>query len=167
MSWQADGNRNAKGQFVKGNTAAMDKADAFDAKLPKILFLDIETTPIAVWVWSIGKQYVYPQNIIKDNNNNIMEIFHFMSTISISSKGNQRIHPPRAGRSIQVPSFNCLTRTSRKRMLLPSWLGVSFTQNPNIPRSWIRQRLIFLALGLAVTLTLRVSFIGIIKPEFA
>ena len=66
MSWQADGNRNAKGQFIKGNTAAMDRADAFDAKLPKILFLDIETTPIAVWVWSIGKQYVYPQNIIKD-----------------------------------------------------------------------------------------------------
>ena len=39
MSWQADGNRNAKGQFIKGNTAAMDRADAFDAKLPKILFL--------------------------------------------------------------------------------------------------------------------------------
>ena len=73
MSWQADGNRNAKGQFIKGNTAAMDRADAFDAKLPKILFLDIETTPIAVWVWSIGKQYVYPQNIIKDNNNKAID----------------------------------------------------------------------------------------------
>ena len=39
MSWQADGNRNAKGQFIKGNTAAMDRADAFDAKLPKILLM--------------------------------------------------------------------------------------------------------------------------------
>ena len=34
--------------------------------LPKILILDIETTPIAVWAWSLGKQYISPTSIIKD-----------------------------------------------------------------------------------------------------
>ena len=38
------------------------------AALPKILILDIETTPIAVWTWSLGNQYINPTSIIKDSN---------------------------------------------------------------------------------------------------
>ena len=38
------------------------------ANLPKILILDIETTPIAVWTWSLGNHYINPVNIIKDGN---------------------------------------------------------------------------------------------------
>ena len=34
--------------------------------LPKILMFDIETTPMPVWVWSFGKQYVPHTNIVKD-----------------------------------------------------------------------------------------------------
>ena len=41
--------------------------------LPKILILDIETTPIAVWAWSLGKQYVNPMSIMKDKNNKSMD----------------------------------------------------------------------------------------------
>ena len=37
-------------------------------KLPKILMLDIETTPIPVWCWSLGKQYVQTHNMMKDDN---------------------------------------------------------------------------------------------------
>jgi len=36
--------------------------------LPKILMFDIETTPMPVWVWSFGKQYVPHTNILKDND---------------------------------------------------------------------------------------------------
>ena len=43
------------------------------ANLPKILILDIETTPIAVWTWSLGKQYVNPMSIMKDKNNKSMD----------------------------------------------------------------------------------------------
>ena len=46
--------------------------------LPKILMLDIETTPIAVWVWSVGKQYVQPNFIMKDSNDKPMD-WHVLS----------------------------------------------------------------------------------------
>ena len=38
--------------------------------LPKILLFDIETTPMPVWVWSFGKQYVPPTNLVKDDDGN-------------------------------------------------------------------------------------------------
>ena len=38
--------------------------------LPKILLFDIETTPMPVWVWDFGKQYVPPTNLVKDNDGN-------------------------------------------------------------------------------------------------
>ena len=34
--------------------------------LPKILILDIETTPMGVWTWSLGKQYVGHHAIMKN-----------------------------------------------------------------------------------------------------
>ena len=37
------------------------------ANLPKILILDIETTPIAVWTWRLGNQYINPVSIMKDD----------------------------------------------------------------------------------------------------
>ena len=36
--------------------------------LPKILIFDIETTPMPVWVWDFGKQYVAHTNILKDKD---------------------------------------------------------------------------------------------------
>jgi len=36
--------------------------------LPKILLFDIETTPMPVWVWAFGKQYVPPTNLVRDDN---------------------------------------------------------------------------------------------------
>jgi hypothetical protein len=36
--------------------------------LPKILLFDIETTPMPVWVWDFGKQYVPPTNLVRDDN---------------------------------------------------------------------------------------------------
>ena len=36
--------------------------------LPKILIFDIETTPMPVWVWDFGKQYVPHTNIVKDKS---------------------------------------------------------------------------------------------------
>ena len=38
--------------------------------LPKILLFDIETTPMPVWVWSFGKQYVPPTNLVNDDYGN-------------------------------------------------------------------------------------------------
>ena len=38
--------------------------------LPKILIFDIETTPMPVWVWDFGKQYVPHTNIVKDKSGN-------------------------------------------------------------------------------------------------
>jgi|TARA_R100001530_G_scaffold47170_2_gene35475 DNA polymerase elongation subunit (family B) len=35
--------------------------------LPKILMFDIETTPMPVWVWDFGKQYVPPTNLMRDD----------------------------------------------------------------------------------------------------
>jgi len=34
--------------------------------LPKILLFDIETTPMPVWVWDFGKQYVPHTNLVRD-----------------------------------------------------------------------------------------------------
>ena len=41
--------------------------------LPKILMLDIETTPIPVWAWSLGKQYVQTHSMMKDSNGKIID----------------------------------------------------------------------------------------------
>ena len=38
--------------------------------LPKILIFDIETTPMPVWVWDFGKQYVPHTNLVKDKAGN-------------------------------------------------------------------------------------------------
>ena len=35
--------------------------------LPKILLFDIETTPMPVWVWDFGKQYVPYTNLVRDD----------------------------------------------------------------------------------------------------
>ena len=43
------------------------------SKLPKILMLDIETTPIPVWAWSLGKQYVQTHSMMKDSNGKIID----------------------------------------------------------------------------------------------
>lgn len=37
-------------------------------KKPKILFYDIETSPLKAWVWSCGKQFVGHKNLTKDGN---------------------------------------------------------------------------------------------------
>jgi len=36
--------------------------------LPRILLFDIETTPMPVWVWDFGKQYVPHTNLVRDDN---------------------------------------------------------------------------------------------------
>jgi len=41
--------------------------------LPKILMLDIETTPIPVWAWSLGKQYIQTHSMMKDSNGKIID----------------------------------------------------------------------------------------------
>ena len=43
------------------------------SNLPKILMLDIETTPIPVWAWSLGKQYVQTHSMMKDSNGKIID----------------------------------------------------------------------------------------------
>jgi len=46
--------------------------------LPKILILDIETTPMGVWTWSLGKQYVGHHAIMKNKNGAMMD-WHLLS----------------------------------------------------------------------------------------
>ncbi len=46
--------------------------------LPKILLFDIETTPMPVWVWDFGKQYVPPTNLVRDENNK-QRVWHVLS----------------------------------------------------------------------------------------
>ena len=46
--------------------------------LPKILILDIETTPMGVWTWSLGKQYVGHYAIMKNKNGAMMD-WHLLS----------------------------------------------------------------------------------------
>ena len=46
--------------------------------LPKILLFDIETTPMPVWVWDFGKQYVPPTNLVKDEDNK-QRVWHVLS----------------------------------------------------------------------------------------
>ncbi len=36
--------------------------------LPRILLFDIETTPMPVWVWDFGKQYVPHTNLVRDDD---------------------------------------------------------------------------------------------------
>ena len=48
------------------------------SKLPKVLIVDIETTPMGVWVWSLGKQYVGHNTIMKSDNNVPMD-WHLIS----------------------------------------------------------------------------------------
>ena len=48
-------------------------ANYSNVDLPKILILDIETTPMGVWTWSLGKQYVGHHAIMKDKNGKMMD----------------------------------------------------------------------------------------------
>ena len=48
-----------------GWTRPTDLSDL--TNLPKILLFDIETTPMPVWVWDFGKQYVPPTNLVRDD----------------------------------------------------------------------------------------------------
>ena len=41
--------------------------------LPKILMLDIETTPIPVWAWSLGKQYIQTHSMMKDSDGKVID----------------------------------------------------------------------------------------------
>lgn len=49
--------------FVNGETLMNSVKDG---KFPKILLLDIETLPMEVRVWNLGKQRISPYNVIKD-----------------------------------------------------------------------------------------------------
>lgn len=40
--------------------------DTVAVGLPKVLIFDIETSPMETYVWRLGKQYVGPDNVIKD-----------------------------------------------------------------------------------------------------
>ena len=48
-------------------------ANYSNVDLPKILILDIETTPMGIWTWSLGKQYVGHHAIMKDKNGKMMD----------------------------------------------------------------------------------------------
>lgn len=54
------------------------KPSANSLEMPKVLILDIETTPMAVWTWSLGKQYVGHHSIMRDKKGEMMD-WHILS----------------------------------------------------------------------------------------
>jgi hypothetical protein len=52
---------------------------------PKITLFDIETSPIPVWAWRLGKQYIGPKNVINDRTIICWSAKELMSSKTISS----------------------------------------------------------------------------------
>ena len=71
-------NRTYKSVSRKLESLKIRKPSGNNIEMPKVLILDIETTPMAVWTWSLGKQYVGHHAIMKDKKGAMMD-WHLLS----------------------------------------------------------------------------------------